>query len=501
MPERIDVEVGAAEAGGARRRDRRAVRRTARVPPELDVAARGTTGRRPAEGSRCERMAPMAAAKLYGGIDLGGTKIEAAVIAAPAKVKGSARHPTPTEGGPQAVADEMATAMREACAQAGVEPGRWPASASARRASSIRQSGDVSSARNLPDWNGSFALGADPGAGARHDGPGRQRRAGGDRRRVPPRRRQAVPLGARRLLGNRRRRRHRARRQAVARARRGRGDRSRRGAHRRAPLPVRPARVHGGLCRPRGDGGPRAQARRGRREDRPVQADGEARAHAADQRHLAARARARRQARAGDHRRGDRGARRGGGLGGQRARRRSGGARRRTRRALRSAVRRADRRRRWPRTCSTTPNRRRCWSRRSAISAVRSARAYWCAGGRSYASVTDARSGAGRRGQTAGREEQERSRHHTRGSYPDAPDEPTARARTSRVWARCRRRSPAARARARRPDRDETRARRTPSTPAFRTPAGWWRATRCSSVRRRWARSARSRSSPTAART
>jgi glucokinase len=101
----------------------------------------------------------MAAAKLYGGIDLGGTKIEAAVIAAPDKVKASSRHPTPTEGGPQDVADAMVTAMREACTEAGVEPGALAGVGVGSPGIVDPGTYAVSSARNLPGWEGSFPLG------------------------------------------------------------------------------------------------------------------------------------------------------------------------------------------------------------------------------------------------------------------------------------------------------------------------------------------------------
>ena len=54
--------------------------------------------------------------QLRGGIDLGGTKIEAIVIDADNQVLGQARRPTPTEGGPHDVAGQMAEAMTEAAA-------------------------------------------------------------------------------------------------------------------------------------------------------------------------------------------------------------------------------------------------------------------------------------------------------------------------------------------------------------------------------------------------
>ena len=92
----------------------------------------------------------------YGGIDLGGTKIQAAVVDGRRRVVGQARHPTPTSGGPQDVADEMAEAMREAAAQAGVEPG---ALAGIGVGSPGTVEGDaVAGARNLPGWEGSFPL-------------------------------------------------------------------------------------------------------------------------------------------------------------------------------------------------------------------------------------------------------------------------------------------------------------------------------------------------------
>ncbi len=49
-----------------------------------------------------------------GGIDLGGTKIEAIVVDADNQVLGQARRPTPTDGGPEDVAKQMAEALTEA---------------------------------------------------------------------------------------------------------------------------------------------------------------------------------------------------------------------------------------------------------------------------------------------------------------------------------------------------------------------------------------------------
>ena len=56
-----------------------------------------------------------------GGIDLGGTKIEAIVVDSQHQVLGQARRPTPTEGGPEDVAEQMAKVMTEAAAAAKLE--------------------------------------------------------------------------------------------------------------------------------------------------------------------------------------------------------------------------------------------------------------------------------------------------------------------------------------------------------------------------------------------
>jgi glucokinase len=59
--------------------------------------------------------------KLRGGIDLGGTKVQAIVVDARHEVVGQARHPTPVEGGPDSIVDALAAAQRDAAQAAGVE--------------------------------------------------------------------------------------------------------------------------------------------------------------------------------------------------------------------------------------------------------------------------------------------------------------------------------------------------------------------------------------------
>jgi glucokinase len=96
---------------------------------------------------------------LRGGIDLGGTKIQTAIIDADGEVKGEARHPTPTKGGPADVAAAMGKALVEAAEAAGVESSELEGVGVGSPGDVDEKAGTVSTARNLPDWEGSFPLG------------------------------------------------------------------------------------------------------------------------------------------------------------------------------------------------------------------------------------------------------------------------------------------------------------------------------------------------------
>ncbi len=98
--------------------------------------------------------------ELRGGIDLGGTKIEAVVVNGRNEVLGSARRPTPTDGGPQGVADDLVRAVTDACIAAGLETSALSGVGVGSPGIVDDQSGAVSSALNLPGWRGSFGLGA-----------------------------------------------------------------------------------------------------------------------------------------------------------------------------------------------------------------------------------------------------------------------------------------------------------------------------------------------------
>jgi glucokinase len=97
-------------------------------------------------------------ADLRGGIDLGGTKIQTAIVDGSGDVKGESRRPTPTSGGPEGVAKEMADALREAAEAAGVETGDLAGVGVGSPGDADEKTGVVSGARNLPGWEGSFPL-------------------------------------------------------------------------------------------------------------------------------------------------------------------------------------------------------------------------------------------------------------------------------------------------------------------------------------------------------
>ena len=94
-----------------------------------------------------------------GGIDLGGTKIQAVVVDDEHAVLGEARRPTPTKGGPADVADAMAAALREAAAAAGLETADLDHVGVGSPGAVDAAKGTVTSARNLPDWSGRYPLG------------------------------------------------------------------------------------------------------------------------------------------------------------------------------------------------------------------------------------------------------------------------------------------------------------------------------------------------------
>jgi len=94
---------------------------------------------------------------LRGGIDLGGTKIQAVIVDDRGVVRGQARAPTPHAGGPADVVAALADCLREAAAETGL-PGAVGVGSPGQVDSAA---GTVAQARNLPDWEGTYALGAE----------------------------------------------------------------------------------------------------------------------------------------------------------------------------------------------------------------------------------------------------------------------------------------------------------------------------------------------------
>jgi glucokinase len=96
---------------------------------------------------------------MRGGIDLGGTKIQAVVVDDEHTVRGETRVPTPTGGGPRDVAAAMVAALQTAAQAAAVPPAELEGIGVGSPGDVDAGAGTVTSARNLPDWEGSFALG------------------------------------------------------------------------------------------------------------------------------------------------------------------------------------------------------------------------------------------------------------------------------------------------------------------------------------------------------
>jgi glucokinase len=96
--------------------------------------------------------------RLRGGIDLGGTKIEAIVVNDDDEVVGQYRQPTPTDGGPADVAAQMAEALIGAAKEAGVKTSVLAGAGVGSPGDVDETTGVVANARNLPGWHGPFEL-------------------------------------------------------------------------------------------------------------------------------------------------------------------------------------------------------------------------------------------------------------------------------------------------------------------------------------------------------
>jgi len=95
---------------------------------------------------------------MRGGIDLGGTKIQAVVVAPRGAVLGECRLPTPTTGGPPDVAAAMVEAVRTAAEAAGAATSELDGVGVGSPGAVDDADGTVAKARNLPDWEEPYPL-------------------------------------------------------------------------------------------------------------------------------------------------------------------------------------------------------------------------------------------------------------------------------------------------------------------------------------------------------
>ena len=89
---------------------------------------------------------------MRGGIDLGGTKIQAVVVDERSEVRGDSRRPTPGKGGPPAVAEAMAVALAEAAEEAGVELSQLSGLGVGSPGAVDAAAGTVANVGNIAEW-------------------------------------------------------------------------------------------------------------------------------------------------------------------------------------------------------------------------------------------------------------------------------------------------------------------------------------------------------------
>jgi glucokinase len=95
-----------------------------------------------------------------GGIDLGGTKIQAVVVAPDGRVLGSARGPTPRDAGARGVLEALAEHLRAAAGDAGVPVAKLRGVGVGSPGAVDAARGTVTGARNLAGFEGEVELGA-----------------------------------------------------------------------------------------------------------------------------------------------------------------------------------------------------------------------------------------------------------------------------------------------------------------------------------------------------
>jgi glucokinase len=98
---------------------------------------------------------------LRGGVDLGGTKIQAVVVDDDQHVLGQARRPTPAVGGPSDVVAAIDEALREAADQASVDVASLSGIGIGAPGAIDEATGSLARAGNLPGWRDPYPLAGD----------------------------------------------------------------------------------------------------------------------------------------------------------------------------------------------------------------------------------------------------------------------------------------------------------------------------------------------------
>jgi glucokinase len=93
-----------------------------------------------------------------GGLDLGGTKIQAVVTSRGARVVGQSRRDTPVRGGPEEVVRNLVEVMRDAAAAAGISPAELASVGIGAPGSIDAATGSVVQVANIPGLDGPFGL-------------------------------------------------------------------------------------------------------------------------------------------------------------------------------------------------------------------------------------------------------------------------------------------------------------------------------------------------------
>jgi len=124
-----------------------------------DSAPLTTAGSAPAAAPASTTVSGRDPATLTGGIDLGGTKIAAAIVGPAHNVIAYAKRPTPNRGGPDDVVREVVEVIKEAAEQAGVKTSDLRGIGMGAPGSVDSATGSLAGAGNLPNWTESYPLG------------------------------------------------------------------------------------------------------------------------------------------------------------------------------------------------------------------------------------------------------------------------------------------------------------------------------------------------------